>query len=464
MLLATVLNFRKKRMFKAAFSLLGSFLALAASAQENSPYSRYGLGDQVPNTSILSRGMGGISAGIWDITTVNFANPASYAKFQTILEERSRQLSSGRVVLDVGLNFDNRTIRTPNTTERFSSNNGYFSYVQVGLPLRRNWGLSFGLRPVTRIDYRILRREQLKDPITNNNIDSALTEFTGSGGSFLPTIGTGFSIGRLSVGGNVGYLFGRREVSTRRALFAPNDSAAYASSNHATNTSFGDLFFNAGLQYSIPVGATTELRLGAAGNWSQTLSASQDRIRETFIRSATNADIQIDSVEEITGQSGEIVYPASYTVGFALNREPGNGTKGYTLGVDLVQSQWSDYRFFGASDLVRNNWQVRVGGQLSPGTQPKSVYSQAITYRAGIFMGQDYIRAGGDLPVYGVSVGMGLPLFNYNRLSPGQFTLINLALEYGRRGNNENVVKENTFRVSVGLNLTDLWFGKRRYE
>jgi hypothetical protein len=42
--------------------------------------------------------------------------------------------------------------------------------------------------------------------------------------------------------------------------------------------------------------------------------------------------------------------------------------------------------------------------------------------------------------------------------------VLNLALEYERRGNNENVLKENVFRISVGLNFSDLWFSKRKYE
>ena len=38
-------------------------VTLSAEAQENSPYSRYGLGDMVPGQNIISRGMGGIAAG-----------------------------------------------------------------------------------------------------------------------------------------------------------------------------------------------------------------------------------------------------------------------------------------------------------------------------------------------------------------------------------------------------------------
>ena len=52
-------------------------LQMGASAQENSPYSRYGLGDLTPNHNIFTRGMGGISAGIADYNSINFTNPAS---------------------------------------------------------------------------------------------------------------------------------------------------------------------------------------------------------------------------------------------------------------------------------------------------------------------------------------------------------------------------------------------------
>ncbi|MEK7225992.1 MAG: hypothetical protein AAB221_09945, partial [Bacteroidota bacterium] len=61
-------------------------------SQDNSPYSRYGIGDIVPNTNILSRGMGGVSAAYSDILSINFSNPASYASFQSLVEPRSKKI------------------------------------------------------------------------------------------------------------------------------------------------------------------------------------------------------------------------------------------------------------------------------------------------------------------------------------------------------------------------------------
>jgi hypothetical protein len=42
--------------------------------------------------------------------------------------------------------------------------------------------------------------------------------------------------------------------------------------------------------------------------------------------------------------------------------------------------------------------------------------------------------------------------------------VINTAFEFGQRGNNSNVIRENFFKISLGLTLSDVWFIKRKYE
>ncbi len=456
-LVTTIMLLNRKAL---SISSLCFVLALATAnslqAQDNSPYSRYGIGNLVPNTNINLRGMGGISAAYADHLSINFSNPASYARFQALLEERSQQMASGRVLLDVGLNFENRTLREPNQPVKFTSSNAQFSHIQLGVPLRKNWGLSFGLRPISRISYKVNRTEKLMDGVTGQPIDSAITQFNGSGGTFLPSIGTGFSIGNLSVGANMGYLFGRKEFSTRRALI--NDSVTYFSSTHSNNASFGDLYFNGGAQYRIKVNRQTSLTLGFAGNLQQAISAEQDVTREVI--SGTAAP---DTVFRQTGINGELTYPASYTGGFVLENTFGN-TGSFLVGADLQQTKWSNYRYFGATDSVQDNWQLRIGTHYRPNAKAGSGYWSNVTYRAGVFFGPDYIRLNNQIPLFGLSFGMALPLANYNRLSPYQFTTINLALEYEQRGNNDNQLKENMFRISLGLNFSDLWFTKRKYD
>lgn len=450
----TMFQQNKKVLIKATVSFSLLFFSMSLFAQDNSPYSRYGLGDVVPNTNIVNRGMGGISAGYADGLSVNFGNPASYTAFQRFFEQRAKQSISGRVLLDVGLNIENRTLRKPNTTQKFTTSNALFSYLNVGIPLRKNWGLSFGLKPVSRISYKIRERGSL------SGVDSMLTEYSGNGGSYLPSIGTGFGIKNLSVGVNVGYLFGKRESITKKAIVS--DTVAYNNGSYTTRTSFGNLFLNAGVQYRINITKQTYLRLGASGNLQQTLNASQDLVRETFVQDGGGTgDATLDTVSSKQNIKGKIIYPASYTAGFVLEHINSN-LGGWLIGADFIQNNWDDFRFFNAKDAVQDNWQLRIGGQFRP--QPKRTYFSNVTYRAGFFTGPDYINAGGELPQFGGSLGLGLPLANYNRSSIGQYTIINLAMEYNKRGNNDNLLKENTFRFSVGLNFSDVWFTKRKYD
>jgi hypothetical protein len=431
-------------------------------AQDNSPYTRYGLGDIVPSTNINTRALGGISSSYNDIYSINFNNPASYAFFQAMREAKSRKLNYGRAILDLGLNFENRTLIEPGNTEKFTASNALFSYLQIGIPLRNNWGLSFGLRPMNRISYKLSQVEKIYDPNSGLPIDSTLTSYQGDGGTYLASVGTGFRIGKLSLGFNGGYMFGKKDYSARRAFI--NDTVSYASGNFQTKTTYGNLYFNAGLQYMIQLDSTTYLTLGAYGNLKQTLRGNQDLIRETYYYDPNAGNTRIDSVFEKNNVKGNIDYPASYTAGFTIQRIPDLKKAGWLIGIDFHQGKWKDYRFYGQQDSLRNNWEVRIGGELRPslGSARKGYWGN-VAYRAGLFIGNDYIQVKDKLPVFGASVGLGLPLRNLNRLN-NQVTFINLALEYIKRGDNSNVIKENMFRFSVGFSLSDLWFIRKKYE
>jgi hypothetical protein len=94
---------------------------------------------------------------------------------------------------------------------------------------------------------------------------------------------------------------------------------------------------------------------------------------------------------------------------------------------------------------------------------PKRNYFSNVAYRAGFFIGPDYIKVDKKLPVFGATLGLGLPLAQ-SRQAPGQATVINMAFEFIKRGNNDNLLKENLFRFSLGFSLSDVWFVKRKYD
>ena len=134
------------------------------------------------------------------------------------------------------------------------------------------------------------------------------------------------------------------------------------------------------------------MRLGVTGNWKQNLDGTQDILRQTYIRNSTGEELRVDSVYQKNDVRGEVVYPASYTAGFMLDNAPGDKTRGWSIGVDYVQNQWDDFMFFGTKDLVKNNSELRFGGQLTSVGKPTR-YGQTISFRLGGFVGSDYISA-----------------------------------------------------------------------
>lgn len=457
--------------FRLAIVVLLTTAFSPAFSQDNSPYSRYGLGDLIPPGNIVNRGMGGLSAGYTDFLSVNFSNPASYSSFIAGYQAKSKKVSSGRAILDLGINIDNRSLKDNSVAGKFTASNAVFSYVQVGLPIRRNWGMSFGLRPISRISYKLFRNERLFDPITGDPIDSASTRFEGDGGAYLASLGTGFSLfhrqkkgmdEKLSIGINGGYLFGRKDHSTKRSLI--NDTVAYYQANYETRTNYGSLYASVGFQYQVPLSEANKIMLtiGAYGNWSQHLNARQDVLRETFIYDDNLGDVRLDSVSDTKDVKGKIILPASYTAGFVLQKfSVPSKEGGWLIGVDFEQENWSQYRIYGQSDSVQNRWQVRVGAQLSP--VPKRNYWSNVVYRFGFYTGPDYIKVGQKLNQIGATIGMGLPISGRGQ-AVSQFSLINLAFEYSKRGNNSNLLRENMFRFSIGFSLSDIWFVKRKYD
>ena len=155
------------------------------------------------------------------------------------------------------------------------------------------------------------------------------------------------------------------------------------------------------------------------------------------------------------------MYPSNYTGGFVYSSFKTDG-RGFLFGVDYSQSKWGEYRFFGQKDSVQDSWKLQVGGLIIPKANVNSYFSR-LAYRFGFSFGDDFVTVGKSLPTLGATFGLALPILR-NRTAPNQINFVNLAFEFLKRGNNDNLLKENIFRVSAGFNFTDLWFIKRKYD
>src|SRR5205809_6526527 len=95
---------------KSFFAAFGLIFSLHISAQENSPFSRYGLGDIYPTQSIANRGMGGVSAAYSHEQALNTINPASYSALKFV--RYANGTNGGLITYDLGISIDSRTLRS----------------------------------------------------------------------------------------------------------------------------------------------------------------------------------------------------------------------------------------------------------------------------------------------------------------------------------------------------------------
>jgi len=432
--------------------------SLATKAQENSPYSRYGLGDIATNQHTAARGMGGMTAAFTDGQAVNTNNPASYANIKL-------------VTYDLGFMLDNRTLKSTNPEGSFSSTNLTPSYITLAFPInaKKGMGMVIGVKPYTRVNYSILQNTRV------TGIDSLQYLYEGNGGLNQIFVGFAKRWKSLSLGINGGYLFGKKETSTK-TLFA-NDTVQYYKSLTNTNTTYGKLFFNVGLQYeatfnkklTASTGVTTSsfLRLGAMGSIKQNMNAVTDRQVETFAFNTAGGTVRLDSITSQKELEGTIVLPASYTIGIMYGNNISTKLGAYDrwmFGVEYSATQWTQFRYYGLQDKVANAWMFRTGTQYTPDALNSKSFFGRSTYRLGFYTGQDYINADGNkLKVSAITMGLGFNLRKF-RAYDNQFTLINTSLELGKRGSAKNNLTENFVKVSLGLSLSDVWFIKRKYD
>jgi hypothetical protein len=426
-------------------------------AQENSPYSRYGMGDLVPSQSISSRSMGGISAGFIDVfpigkvpTSLNLNNPASLGFLKS-------------TVFDFGVEVDRKTLRSNTSPAKYTANNATISYFQLGFPItttkmfkkKMAMGVSFGLRPVTKVNYKIVSSSFL------SGIDTVGTLFEGTGGINQVNISTGLKVKKLSIGITGAYNFGDKETSSKREFLS--DLIPYSSSNSLVKTNFNGFSSSIGAQYNFLLKDSSTIIFGANANLQHSLNAKRDKLDETFIFGPNNEIISIDTVRFIGAQAGKITMPAAYTAGFTYSDKDAH----WVLGADVNFAQWSNYRNYDQADAVKNTTKLHVGAQYFPAklTTPASKYWQFVKYRAGFYYGNDYINLGAKRPDYAFTFGTGMPLTSLRRFASSEFVILNTGVEIGQRGNRQNQsLREGIFRVNFGVSIsTSTWFQKRKY-
>ena len=448
---------------------IGLFCFIAPlKAQINSPFSRFGVGNEVYNSqNAANQAMGGLTAAYTPIMngafgqSINFNNPASYGGLYM-------------TTFDIGLNLTNSNLKRTTPAGKEKSTYLIPSYIAVGVPISKakKIGFAFGLRPLTQINYSV------NDFLYDSKIgDSIYTNYKGEGGINQVFLGVGKSWKYLSIGMNTGYNLGRKKIDIVKALLFNSDSTYFYQSMSSTNTSFGGVFLNLGAQGEFPLSSSTNsvtkdkteyiISYGGTYTLDQRLRGKQDVLRSNGTFTSTQ-ETPVDTALFQKNIKGIVELPSVITAGIALHKKittvRGNYDQ-WVIGIELNQSNWKDgYKFYGETDQVRNATMFRAGAQLCPNPYAFESYWSTVTYRFGLFSGNDYININNNgLKVNGLTMGLGLPIRKY-RSYDYQFTLLNLALQVGQRGSGASNFKENFVQFTVGYSLSDVWFNKRKYD
>jgi hypothetical protein len=395
---------------------------------ENSPYSRFGIGEQRNGVNTLLRGMGSISSAYANPFAVNTDNPASYGSLKLTTYEAGGE-GSIRNVFAGDL--------------KYSTGSATLSYLNVGIPVSKHAGISFGLRPYSRVYYK------LQDTIADPLIGKAIDQFIGLGSTNYGFIGAGGRYKGFSLGFNFGYLFGT--INSARQLTSIDTVKAHHSA-FTNSTKLGGIYWKLGAMYDKELNKKMSFRAGATLTLSQDIDAERDEYG-ILINSATTVPTY-DTARAITGLEGKTTLPMSYSAGAHLI-----GTDKWMIGVDYTGTQWSEFRNFDVVDSVDDSYKLSIGGEYTPNMASMTRYFDRVTYRLGLSYGKDYVRLQNtDMNFYSVTAGLSLP---FRRTTDR----IHTAVEIGNRGSNSNgLIRETFVRFAVGISLNDRWFIKRRYD
>jgi len=410
------------------------------SSKENSPYSRFGIGMLSEQRQATLRGMGGVATAFTDPFGISSYNPAAYSFLKA-------------TALDFGLEARSRSILM--NDENTQTGTATFSYINLGFPLGKHAGMSFGFTPISNVYYNQADTTQIE------GIGKMARAYEGSGGLQYAYIGFSGKVKGLSAGVNFGYAFGN--ITNTSALFEL-DTTIVRNSEFTRQNSMGGIYWKGGLLYQTTFKKDKFLNIGATATLSQSLNITRDEYAIARSYGADGNLISRDTANQTYDQKGKLKLPAEYSFGVHFGKQ-----FYWDIGADFVYNDWKNFSNFGVKDSVANSaWRVGLGGEVTPDptatSRGKGKYFSTVTYRLGVYYGTDYISMRDkQLNYMGGTVGMSFPFRRSN--SNYQMGRVHTALDIGKRGTIENgLAREFYVKFTVALSLNDLWFRRRRLE
>lgn len=440
------------------FILLTAFLPDGISQQnENSPYSRYGIGRIHNDNFIFAQGSGNLGATNIDNFHVNLVNPASYGFLQA-------------TTFDVGLDINYNRLQTKRDAATIYGGN--LNYFALAIPLinpigdfierrERNLdiGLTFALKPHSTVGYDVVSTEDHPEEGTIQR------NYQGSGSTYKFLTGTGLRYKDIAVGFNLGLLFGN--IKYNSIVSFPDDIFAYED-HFSESFSLNGFTYNVGAQYVLRLNKKAikkdetlkpmNLVFGVYGNTSTNFKSTGETMRLGILPD-DNINIGLARYDTLVPQTqinGKGVLPATIGGGLSYHHK-----QKIIAGLNFQKTFWSQYLNEGklTAEQLTDAICISAGMDYIPDAASYTSFAKRMRYRAGLqYQTDSRSEDGNQLKEASLSLGVGFPIIFQRKISN-----IDLSLTYGQSVG-ERLISESYVKFGLGLTFNDQeWLLKRRY-
>jgi hypothetical protein len=274
---------------------------------------------------------------------------------------------------------------------------------------------------------------------------------------------TGFRIGNwVNLGYGLGYAFG----STRdNAFYSVIDSFQLGAIDDAQDLKIRGMQQQIGALFEFKLDSTYH-RIGGSYEWFPNMRATRNRLtRSMQVIGSTVRTLDTILNENSVEESFDL--PTSFGVGYSVHYR-----RSLLLALDWRRQSWSngfkafweknsDYRDrndYSASLIINpvdrkapNEKKMKIPVRLSYGYGESNVQ---------VTQGQNTFA----LQEHRVGIGFGIPIIRRYFDNSVLTNMVHVDFQYINRSLSPTLPKENFFTVSLGIQMGDIWFAKRKYD
>ena len=431
-----------KRLFATILMGAVTLSGMAQVSKTLSPYSMYGLGVMADQSQGFNRGMGGLSMGIRGGSIVNMQNPASYSAVDSLT-----------MIFDMGVSGQITNFKEGG--KKINRKSADFDYVVTLFRVMPKMGVSVGIVPYSNVGYSFATEKR----IDNSTLSSGMT-YQGNGGFSQAYLGVGYELVKgLSLGANFSYFWGKYD----KALYITSSDTYAKTTTKSYSTTVNSYKIDLGVQGQLSLNRQDKLSLGATVGLGHKLGADAEM-------TVLNTDPQTSTSDTtIVKLTDAFQLPMTFSVGAALLHK-----NRLTVGVDYSFEHWGNLDFPYSNDLtdryemsssaLRDRHKVTIGADWIPEPNPmvRRSFFKSIHYKVGASYATPYynIRGGEKGPrELALTAGFAIPIIN----SWNNRSLLNISAQWVN-SSTSNFIKENSFRINIGLTFNERWFAKWKVD